>query len=353
MSQGLGRSNQVRVRRLERGWSQAELAQRAGISRAAVSAIEMSRLVPSVAAALALAQALECSVEELFAPSHAGLGEPRWAWPPASDPCRFWHATVGGQLLLFPVETTLAGQVEHDGVYRSGRILSSNRFAPEKTLVIACCDPAAGLLASAVHRLTGLRVIVLSRSSYQALALLGQGLVHAAGVHLATEESPNANSTIVRQRLGNRYQLLRVARWQEGLALSPACGVHSIRAALRAPLRWVGREPGSAARQCQDELLGQRQPPRRLARDHRGVAEAIRGGWSDVGVSLRLVSEEAQLQFIPVREEFYELCISSDSEPDRRVCALKEVLRSKYYRQMLADLPGYDVSDCGESYSVS
>jgi DNA-binding XRE family transcriptional regulator len=51
---------------LARQWSQADLAQRAGISRAAVSAIEGERLSPSVATALALAAVFECSVEELF-----------------------------------------------------------------------------------------------------------------------------------------------------------------------------------------------------------------------------------------------------------------------------------------------
>ena len=59
-------SNPVRRRRLARQWSQADLAERAGISRAAVSAIEAERLSPSVAAALALAAVFECSVEELF-----------------------------------------------------------------------------------------------------------------------------------------------------------------------------------------------------------------------------------------------------------------------------------------------
>jgi DNA-binding XRE family transcriptional regulator len=44
--------NRVRPYRESRGWSQAELARRAGISRAAVSAIEVNRLVPSVTAAL-------------------------------------------------------------------------------------------------------------------------------------------------------------------------------------------------------------------------------------------------------------------------------------------------------------
>src|SRR6266851_3753947 len=107
-------TNGVKSRRLERGWSQQELARRAGISRAAVSAIEINRLVPSVAAALALAQSFDCSVEDLFGQARAPMeAEPQWAWPAPQEPCRFWQATVGGRRLLYPIETTANGMLEH------------------------------------------------------------------------------------------------------------------------------------------------------------------------------------------------------------------------------------------------
>ncbi len=73
--------NRVRTLRLERRWSQVDLASRAGISRAAVSAIEISRLVPSVAAALSLAAAFGCTVEDLFGEGRAGQADAStWAW---------------------------------------------------------------------------------------------------------------------------------------------------------------------------------------------------------------------------------------------------------------------------------
>ncbi len=65
---------------------------------------------------------------------------------------------------------------------------------------------------------------------------------------------------------------------------------------MQSRARWVGREVGSAARELLDELLSDRRPPRRIAYGHRGVAEAVRCGWADVGVCLRLVGEEAGLE---------------------------------------------------------
>jgi molybdate-binding protein len=250
------------------------------------------------------------------------------------------------------VETTAAGILEHDGVYQKGEFRNRSRFDPQQTLVIASCDPAAGLLAAEVNRLRGLRVIPLIRSSQQALALLHQGLVHVAGVHLATNQSPDANVRAVQDRLGPGFRLLRVAQWQEGIALSPGSAVRTVQAAMRSKLRWIGRESGSGARQCLDELLDQRPPPRRIAPDHRGVAEAIRYGWGDAGVCLRLVSEEAGLRFLTVRKEIYELCFPSESESDPRIHALKETVRSASYQNLLDDLPGYDASECGEMQTV-
>jgi molybdate-binding protein/transcriptional regulator with XRE-family HTH domain len=338
--------NRLKTHRLQRGWSQAKLAGRSGISRAAVSAIEIQRLVPSVGAALSLASALGVTVEELFGPGSAA-NEPAWAWTPERTPCRYWQAMVNGRELHFPVEA-VAAFVPHDGVYREGKFERSGQTASETTLVMASCDPAASLLAAELARTSGIRLLVLPRSSRKALELLRQGLVHVAGVHLSTSEEPEANAHAVKESLGGQGRLLRVAAWQEGLAIEQSAGIRSVRSALRADLRWVGRETGSAARQCLDELLAKRSPPQRLARDHRGVAEAVRCGWADIGVCHRLVTEEAQLRFLPVREENYDLCFAASAESDPRIQSLVRAVRSTSYRKLLGELPGIDTTAAGD-----
>jgi molybdate-binding protein/transcriptional regulator with XRE-family HTH domain len=345
--------NTVKALRLARGWSQAELAQRAGISRAAVSAIEIERLVPSVAAALALAGAFGCRVDGLFS-LHTGHGaEPEWAWQPSSESCRFWHAEIGGRTLLYPVEAGSLGVIGHDGMFTGGLIEPRSQNLPEQTLVMASCDPAAALLAAELARATPYRLLVVPRSSSEALRLLGRHLVHVAGVHLAKAGQRRGNAAVVKKQLGSGYTLLRVARWQEGLALAPGLGIRTVGGALRKKLRWVGRETGSGARQCLDELLEHRETPRREARDHRGVAEAIRCGWADVGVCVRLVSEDAGLEFLSVRDETYDLCFSSEASDDPRIQALVNAVRSDSYRQLLGELPGYDTGEAGELKDVS
>jgi molybdate-binding protein/DNA-binding XRE family transcriptional regulator len=339
--------SRVREERIRRGWSQDELARRAGISRAGVSAIEMERLAPSAAAALALAAALGCRVEDLFRLEGGDPMVAEWAWPPVREPCRFWRVIVGDRMLRYPAEATELGTLEHDGVFENGKCRDTPSADPDKTIVLACCDPAVGLLARVLNQRFGLRLLVLPRSSRSALELLQKGLVHAAGVHLGKSGERAGNAGVVSKMLGPGYGLLRVARWQEGLALSPARHIHSAASALRAHLKWVGREPGSGARQCLDELLGDRVAPRRVALDHRGVADAIRCGWADAGVCVRLVSEEAGLDFIRVRDEAYDLCLPADFKSERRLRALVEAVRLTNYRRLLGELPGYDSTETG------
>jgi molybdate-binding protein/DNA-binding XRE family transcriptional regulator len=344
--------NRVRKHRGLRGWSQLGLAERAGISRTAVSAIEVGRAVPSVDAALSIASALGCSVETLFGARSPESVEPAWAWPPPRTPARYWVAKVHDRILRYPVEATDVGVVPHDGVCRDGLFVPADDATPESSLVLACCDPAVGLLAKEYARSSGFRMITLCRRSQQALDLLARGLVHVAGVHFATREEPAANESAVREELGAGARMLRVARWDEGLAVAPGSAVKSVGAALRAQLRWVGREPGSAARRCLDELRKAGQPPRRVASDHRGVAEAVRHGWADVGVCHRLAADEAGLRFFKVRTEQFDLCYQATMADDPRISVLVRTVRSARYRSLLREVPGYDVALAGETRTV-
>ena len=301
--------NRVKTFRQERGWSQDQAGGQGRHFARAVSAIEIQRLVPLVASALALAAVLDCKVEELFVVQRAHPEDRAWAWPPRSDPCRFWRARVGGRRAALSHGTYRRGRPASRRPVCAGSWQLTRETDPERTLVMASCDPAAGLLAREYERTTGFRLIPLERSSREALDLLHRGLVDVAGIHLATSTSDRGNSRAARAVLGDGYAHVRFATWEEGLALCATTPASSVTALLRSKVRWVGREIGAGARACQDEVLGQRQAPRRIAKDHRGVAEAIRCDWADVGVCLRLVAEEARLKFLKVREEAFDLCV--------------------------------------------
>lgn len=67
--------NSVRERRLERGWTQEELARATGVSRQTIHAIEKGGYEPSVRLALELAASLAASVSDVFWVSRNGKKE--------------------------------------------------------------------------------------------------------------------------------------------------------------------------------------------------------------------------------------------------------------------------------------
>ena len=63
--------NRLRVLRAEREWSQAELAERLGVSRQTVNAIENQRYDPSLPLAFDIARVFELTIEQVFDPDGA------------------------------------------------------------------------------------------------------------------------------------------------------------------------------------------------------------------------------------------------------------------------------------------
>ena len=59
-------NNRLRVLRAERGWSQAELADRLEVSRQSVNAIETGKYDPSLPLAFKLARLFSMAIEEVF-----------------------------------------------------------------------------------------------------------------------------------------------------------------------------------------------------------------------------------------------------------------------------------------------
>ncbi len=58
--------NRIRVLRAERGWTQADLAERLNVSRNSVNAIENGKYDPSLPLAFAIADIFNLRIEDIF-----------------------------------------------------------------------------------------------------------------------------------------------------------------------------------------------------------------------------------------------------------------------------------------------
>ena len=58
--------NRVKELRIERGWTQEQLAAAAGVSRQSINSIERNRYVPSLELALTFARIFTCPTDQIF-----------------------------------------------------------------------------------------------------------------------------------------------------------------------------------------------------------------------------------------------------------------------------------------------
>jgi putative molybdopterin biosynthesis protein len=365
------RGETLRRARTARGLSQAELARQAGISRQALSAIESDAYQPSVAVALCLARELGESVENLF-----GQGEeetPRRIdaiWPgrgfaPVGDSRRVSLARIGGKVIAVPRPAACLALAPASGMLvnprgKRAQVLTFRSPAEaDRTLVVAGCDPGVALLGDWLARMRSpVFTAALSCSSANALAALAEGRAHAAGVHLRDPGSGEYNLGPVRRTLARRpAMIVNFVRWELGLATAPGnpLAIRGIADLGRSRLRIVNRETGSGARAALDEAIAEmRLNPdaidgyQRELGGHLEVAAALAGAQADAGVTIRIAAEAYGLNFIPIREERYDLVILESEREAAPVKAMMDALNSRRFAGEIGRMCAYDTDRMGD-----
>ena len=65
-------NNRLKILRAERDWSQSDLAERLGVSRQSVNAIETGKYDPSLPLAFRIADLFNLAIEEIFSSAARG-----------------------------------------------------------------------------------------------------------------------------------------------------------------------------------------------------------------------------------------------------------------------------------------
>lgn len=324
----------VRHRRRAAGLSQAELADRAGVSRQAVGALEAGRHLPRVDAAVALAAALHTTVEDLLA-----VGPPRALHVldgPLGDGQPVRAARVGDHTVCVPLPAATDGErwSAPDGVVSAGRL----ELLPGARLdgfVVAGCDPALGVIADLAPGGAG-RLLAVSASSGAARLALTVGRVHAAVVHDVDPPGPARD---------DRVHRLPLASWRTGLAAPPeAAGRIADALAGHGPV--VQREGGATAQTALERALEQAGAPRPGGPRAAGHLDAARRARDEglAAVTIEPVARALGLTFHPLETHQVEVWIGAEAADHPGAVALGELLASARLRSRLASFAGYEPS---------
>ena len=371
-------SNYLKTVRTKQGFSQGELANRAGITRQAVSSIESNRYLPTTAVALRLASTLTCRVEDLFSLAQAEeiiegtlIGRPQAETQTQS--IRVKVSTVGRQTIVRPVADLgeqLSFAVRADGYITdtshtsSGAMvrvkLSRDRQAIQQEISVAGCDPAIFLAGEHLRRQKDQTTVVgWPMGSMAALQALQRSEVHVAGLHLFDPSTGESNMPFLRRHLkGSGYEVVTFATWEEGFMVRRGNPL-SIRTAadLAQPtVTLINREEGSGARLLLDQRLRTSgveathvQGYNRIVFSHFEVARCIEGHLADVGVGIRSAAQLFNLDFVPLQTARYDLVVPKPYLQSHPTLAhLFETIVSGPFRNEIGALAGYDTSETGK-----
>lgn len=218
-------------------------------------------------------------------------------------------------------------------------------------------DLALELLAARLRDRLDIELVFLPLGSLEGLIALRQGFTTLTGCHLLDPQSGEYNLPVVRQLFPDQpLTLITLAHRQQGLIVAPGNPKHirTLEDLTRPDIILICRNPGSGTRLWLDMRLSQMGfPADRLtghgqeAQTHTVVAQAVATGQADVGLGLAAAAARANLEFIPLFEERYDLALHRQdlSQPD--IQDLFDLLTSARFRGEVSSLPGYDFTQIG------
>jgi molybdate-binding protein/DNA-binding XRE family transcriptional regulator len=370
--------SRLRDLRVKAGLQQRELAERVGVSRQTLSALEAGESVPATTIALDLARALGCRVEDIFwlgddersleavlvgrpRESESGQGLRRRVAIAAVE--ERWVAHVldgqGGSGFVAPADGLLTSGGSREGNRRSVRVRPLRESTNlRENLFCAGCDPALALLgAHLAERWNGGRLHWVEAGSGTALDMLADRQVHVAGVHLYDEESGEHNVAPVRRRLGGRpVVLVNLATWEQGLVIAAANPkkIRGVSDLGRKGVRVVARESGTGSQELFTRLAAEEGVARKtlevvaVVHGHMAVAQTVAAGAADTGVTTRAAAACYGLDFLPLAEARFDLVMPRGQSEDARLQRLLDVLQSARFRRDLGGLAGYGTTRTGQ-----
>jgi molybdate-binding protein/DNA-binding transcriptional regulator YhcF (GntR family) len=189
------------------------------------------------------------------------------------------------------------------------------------------------------------------------LMALARGEAEVAGSHLWDESTHTFNVAFVQRVFpGREVVLINLVQRLQGLIV-PAGNPQGLTGLVdlnRPGVVFVNRQPGSGTRVWLDTQL------RRAglaAEDitgygseestHVGVARAIDEGRATAGLGIGAAAAAYGLDFIPLFKERYDLVVLEEHHELPGVRAIRSVLVMEDFREAVAALGGYDLSDAG------
>jgi molybdate-binding protein len=206
------------------------------------------------------------------------------------------------------------------------------------------------------NRYPGHLAVFGNLGSVGGISALRRNLCHVATSHLLQENGEEYNFDFLQHQFDRMPVVVNFCRRDQGILLQPGNPrkITAVEDLAKPGVRIVNRSLATGTRLLFDRELkqagiaGERiSGYGREVNRHMDVGLEILGGRADAGPGIRPVASLLGLDFLPLRQERYDLLITRERFFDQGIQYFLSLLHEKAFIQTAQQLEGYDVSKSG------
>jgi len=204
----------------------------------------------------------------------------------------------------------------------------------------------------------GCRLVSANVGSQAGLIALKRGECHLAGSHLLDPKTGEYNLMAIQQYLpGLPLVVIALVGRIQGLIVPSGNPkkIFTLNDLVRSDVSFINRQRGAGTRLLLDYHLQQIGVAPQAVQGynqeeftHLAVAAAVVSGRADVGLGIAAAAKALDLDFVPLFQERYDLIIPQEFYSQPLMAPLLDLLSDKRFKNVVAQMPGYDVSPMGQ-----
>lgn len=237
-------------------------------------------------------------------------------------------------------------------------IMRSAEDIRQTTVVIGSHDIALDVLANQLrHIFPEASLSSANVGSLGGLSAIKRGEAHLAGTHLLDEETGEYNISYIKRLLPDRpVVLVNLVYRDQGLMVTKGNpkDIHGLEDLARPDIKFINRQRGAGTRILLDYRIRQLNIDataihgyQREEFTHMAVAAAVASGAVDAGLGIKAAANALGLDFVPVVQERYDLCIPGEYWDTPYIQRVLEVIATPEFQERVKALGGYDLQECG------
>ena len=230
-------------------------------------------------------------------------------------------------------------------------LLRSKLSVRNEILFIGSNDPLLNFLFSFVKKLNpSFNFGIINSGSLAGLLALERGECSITAAHLFDSKTRTYNEPFFKKYVSKNIRVFHFSLREQGLILQKGNPkrIKNIKDLSRKDVTFVNRQKGSGTRVMLDYLLTQNNIDHNSVNGykheeytHLAVANNVKLGGADCGMGIRYVADFLGLDFVPVKEEQYDLVILEHELRRKEVKMILNAMQNKEFIKMAKQFKGY------------